>query len=70
MSEIKNKFPFITLISDVAMDPYNSYGHDGLVENGQILNDETLPILGKMAVAQAKAGIDVVGPSDMMDGRV
>lgn len=70
ISEIKNKFPFITLISDVAMDPYNSYGHDGLVENGQILNDETLPILGKMAVAQAKAGIDVVGPSDMMDGRV
>lgn len=70
ISTIKNKFPNITLISDVAMDPYNSDGHDGLVENGQILNDATLPILGKMAVAQAKAGIDIVGPSDMMDGRV
>jgi porphobilinogen synthase len=70
ISTIKNKFPNITLISDVAMDPYNSDGHDGLVENGQILNDATLPILGKMAVAQARAGIDIVGPSDMMDGRV
>jgi porphobilinogen synthase len=57
-------------MSDVAMDPYSSDGHDGLVENGIILNDETLPILGKMAVAQAQAGVDIIGPSDMMDGRI
>ena len=58
-------------MSDVAMDPYSSDGHDGLVdEHGNILNDETLPILGEMSVAQAQAGIDMIGPSDMMDGRV
>ena len=68
--EIKFKFPEIVLISDVAMDPYSSDGHDGLVENGEILNDPTLPILAKMAVAQAEAGIDIIGPSDMMDGRI
>lgn len=67
---IKEKFPNICLISDVAMDPYSSDGHDGYVRDGEILNDETLPILGKMAVAQAQAGIDIIGPSDMMDGRV
>lgn len=67
---IKEKFPFISLISDVAMDPYSSDGHDGFVENGEILNDATLPILEKMAVAQAKAGFDILGPSDMMDGRI
>lgn len=67
---IKNQFPDICLISDVAMDPYSSDGHDGLVKNGEILNDETLPILAKLAVAQAKFGIDIIGPSDMMDGRV
>lgn len=67
---LKQKFPEILLMSDVAMDPYSADGHDGLVENGQILNDETLPILSKMAVAQAQAGIDIIGPSDMMDGRV
>ena len=60
----------ITLISDVAMDPYNIDGHDGYVENGKILNDVTLPILNKMAVSQASAGFDILGPSDMMDGRV
>ncbi len=70
LSEIKNKFPDLALMTDVAMDPYSSDGHDGLVENGQILNDETLAILGKMAVAQARAGADIIGPSDMMDGRV
>jgi porphobilinogen synthase len=58
------------LMSDVALDPYSSDGHDGYVENGKILNDETLPILAKMALAQAQAGIDIIGPSDMMDGRV
>ena len=57
-------------MTDVAMDPYSSDGHDGLVEDGKILNDETLEILGKMAVAQAQAGADMLGPSDMMDGRV
>jgi porphobilinogen synthase len=70
ISRIKKEFPESCLISDVAMDPYSSDGHDGFVHNGAILNDETLPILGKMAVAQAEAGIDIIGPSDMMDGRV
>ena len=68
--KIKETFPEVMLMSDVAMDPYSSDGHDGLVKNGQILNDETLPILNKMALAQAQAGIDIIGPSDMMDGRV
>jgi porphobilinogen synthase len=67
---IKDRFPETCLVSDVAMDPYSSDGHDGYVENGEIINDKTLPILGKMAVAQAEAGIDIIGPSDMMDGRV
>ena len=67
---IKEKYPNICLISDVAMDPYSSDGHDGLVRDGKIINDETLPILAKMAVAQAEAGFDIIGPSDMMDGRV
>lgn len=67
---IKERFPNIVLMSDVAMDPYSSDGHDGFVENGKIINDKTLPILAKMAIAQAQAGIDILGPSDMMDGRV
>ena len=67
---IKDRFPELVLMTDVAMDPYSSDGHDGLVENGQILNDATLPILAKMALAQAQAGADILGPSDMMDGRV
>jgi len=70
ITKIKSEYPDICLISDVAMDPYSSDGHDGLVENGEIVNDKTLLILGKMAIAQAKAGIDIIGPSDMMDGRV
>jgi porphobilinogen synthase len=52
------------------MDPYSSDGHDGYVEDGKILNDETLPILARMTIAQAQAGVDIIGPSDMMDGRV
>jgi porphobilinogen synthase len=68
--EIKARFPECCLISDVAMDPYSSDGHDGLVLNGKIDNDKTLPILARMAVAQAEAGFDLLGPSDMMDGRV
>lgn len=67
---VKERFPEACLMSDVAMDPYSSDGHDGLVKDGKILNDETLPILNKMAIAQAQAGIDILGPSDMMDGRV
>jgi len=70
LKEIKIQFPEIALMTDIAMDPYSSDGHDGIVENGEILNDETLEILGKMALAQAEAGADILGPSDMMDGRV
>lgn len=70
ISEIKKRFPEACIITDVAMDPYSSDGHDGIVENGEILNDETLTILGNMALAQAQAGADMVAPSDMMDGRV
>lgn len=67
---IKTRFPEVCLISDVALDPYSSDGHDGLVRDGQIINDETLPLLAKLAIAQAEHGIDLIGPSDMMDGRV
>lgn len=67
---IKDRFPDVVVMTDVAMDPYSSDGHDGLVENGRILNDPTLEVLGKMALAQAQAGADIVGPSDMMDGRI
>ena len=58
------------MITDVAMDPYSNDGHDGLVEDGEILNDETLEILAAMSVSQAEAGADIIAPSDMMDGRV
>ena len=67
---LKHQTPELAVITDVAMDPYSSDGHDGVFENGRILNDPTLEILGKMAVAQAEAGADVVAPSDMMDGRI
>lgn len=67
---LKEKFPEIVLMSDVAMDPYSSDGHDGYVEDGKIINDVSLPILARMAVAQAQAGVDIIGPSDMMDGRI
>jgi porphobilinogen synthase len=70
IKEIKKQFPEAILMTDVAMDPYSSDGHDGFVKDGEILNDETLEILARMAVAQAEAGSDIVGPSDMMDGRV
>jgi porphobilinogen synthase len=68
--KLKETFPEICIMSDVALDPYSSDGHDGLVIDGKIVNDETLPILAKMAIAQAQAGVDIIGPSDMMDGRV
>lgn len=70
LREIKKRFPEAVIMTDVAMDPYSSDGHDGFVKNGEILNDETLEILAKMALAQAEAGADIIGPSDMMDGRV
>ncbi|MDJ0650546.1 MAG: porphobilinogen synthase [Xenococcaceae cyanobacterium MO_188.B19] len=67
---IKKEIPDITVITDVALDPFSTYGHDGIVEDGKILNDETVEVLVKMAVSQAEAGADIVAPSDMMDGRI
>jgi porphobilinogen synthase len=67
---LKSDVPELLVITDVALDPYSSDGHDGLVVDGRIDNDKTLPLLAGMAVAQAKAGADIVAPSDMMDGRV
>ena len=68
--QVKSKYPELMIMTDVAMDPYSSDGHDGIVEDGKILNDETVEILCDMAVAQAEAGADIIGPSDMMDGRI
>ncbi|HEX5136977.1 MAG TPA: porphobilinogen synthase [Planctomycetota bacterium] len=68
--DLKDAVPELCVITDVAMDPYSSDGHDGVVKGGRIVNDETLGILAAMAVSQAEAGADVVAPSDMMDGRV
>ena len=71
LKRIKQEFPEACIMTDVAMDPYSSDGHDGLVDEiGNILNDGSLEILGKMALALADTGIDIIGPSDMMDGRV
>jgi len=70
IKEIKKRFPETVIMTDVAMDPYSSDGHDGIVKKGEILNDETLEVLAKMALAQAECGADIIGPSDMMDGRV
>ncbi|MDC1142267.1 porphobilinogen synthase [Planctomycetota bacterium] len=67
---IKEGVPEMAVITDVALDPYNSDGHDGIVHDGEILNDETIDVLCKQAVMQAQAGADIVAPSDMMDGRV
>lgn len=68
---VKERFPELLVMTDVAMDPYSSDGHDGLVnDEGKILNDETLSILSEMAIVQAQAGSDIIGPSDMMDGRI
>lgn len=68
--EIKKKFPDLVVFTDIALDPFSSDGHDGIVKNGEIVNDETLQILAKMSVVHAEAGADFVAPSDMMDGRV
>ena len=67
---IKAAVPEVAVMTDVALDPYNALGHDGLVRDGVILNDETLVALTRMALAQAEAGADILGPSDMMDGRI
>lgn len=68
--KLKTVLPDLGVICDVALDPYNSLGHDGLVRDGKILNDETLEVLCRQALVQAEAGCDVIAPSDMMDGRV
>lgn len=67
---IKKSFPNLCLISDIALDPYTSHGHDGLVYGGDVLNDESVFVFGKIAVLHAEMGVDIVAPSDMMDGRV
>ncbi|MDQ2864391.1 MAG: porphobilinogen synthase [Bacteroidota bacterium] len=67
---IKNAIPEMLVMTDVALDPYSSYGHDGIVKDGEIVNDETVEALVKMSVSHARAGADFVAPSDMMDGRI
>lgn len=69
--ELKARFPELGILTDVALDPYTSHGQDGVLDaNGYVLNDETTPLLVKQALAQASAGVDIVAPSDMMDGRI
>jgi len=70
IGELKSVVPNLGVIADVALDPYTSHGQDGIVEKGQIVNDKTVEVLCKQALVQAKAGCDIVAPSDMMDGRV
>jgi porphobilinogen synthase len=67
---IKSALPDMVIMTDVALDPYSSHGHDGLVENGEVVNDKTVDVLAAMSVSHARAGADFVAPSDMMDGRV
>lgn len=67
---IKQHYPELFVMSDVALDPYSEYGHDGIVEDGEIINDVTTEVLAAMSVSHAVAGVDMVAPSDMMDGRV
>ena len=67
---IKNSVPEMVVITDVALDPYSIYGHDGIVKNNKILNDSTNDVLSKMALSHAKSGADIIAPSDMMDGRI
>jgi porphobilinogen synthase len=67
---VKNTCPEMLVMTDVALDPYSSYGHDGIVEDGQIVNDDTVEVLASMSVSHAEAGADFVAPSDMMDGRI
>jgi len=70
IQEIKNKVPELCIMTDVALDPYSSYGHDGIVQDGKIVNDPTVEVLAEMSVSHAAAGADFVAPSDMMDGRI
>lgn len=70
LAAIKGRFPDLGLIADVALDPYTSHGHDGVMVEGEIVNDETVHLLAQQAIVLAQAGADVVAPSDMMDGRV
>ena len=70
IKEIKNSVPEMIVMTDVALDPYSSHGHDGIVEEGKILNDKTNDVLSKLALSHALCGADVVAPSDMMDGRI
>ncbi len=70
IAAIKDAVPEIAIMTDIALDPYNINGHDGFVEDGKIVNDRTVDALVKMALAQARAGADILGPSDMMDGRI
>jgi porphobilinogen synthase len=70
IKEVKNAQPGMLVMTDVALDPFSSYGHDGIVADGKILNDETNEVLAAMSVSHAAAGADVVAPSDMMDGRI
>lgn len=70
LQRLKEKVPHVGLITDVALDPYTSHGHDGLLKDGSIANDETVEILARQAVLQAEAGADILAPSDMMDGRI
>ena len=67
---IKDAVPDIGIMTDVALDPYTTHGHDGLLQDGRILNDETIEILVAQSLIQAEAGCDIIGPSDMMDGRI
>src|ERR1700729_3342096 len=67
---IKREFPQLGLVTDVALDPYTSHGHDGLMEGDKVLNDESVAALVRQALIQARAGADVIAPSDMMDGRI
>ena len=70
LSSVKSKFPNMLVIADVALDPYTDHGHDGVLENDQILNDQTLEVLAEQSVILAEAGADIIAPSDMMDGRI
>jgi porphobilinogen synthase len=70
INTVKEAAPEMVVMTDVALDPYSSFGHDGIVEGGKIVNDSTVKVLSKMALSHAQAGADVVAPSDMMDGRI
>ncbi|MGA8960883.1 MAG: porphobilinogen synthase, partial [Pseudolabrys sp.] len=70
IAAIKREVPEVGILCDVALDPFTSHGHDGLLRDGVILNDETVAVLVKQAIVQAEAGCDIIAPSDMMDGRV